>query len=108
MIKIRPTFDLDIGAYSKIAFYLYFIAFEFSVDLIPYKFRPFEFSFAIDPEHPRRYCMGFDYWTKGLALEIYAEQHVNECSFGALGIATDDYYDCRWQNYNPDLPLFEI
>lgn len=71
MIHFEPTFNLDMGAYSKVAFHLYWIEFEFSVDLVPYRFRPFDFSFKIDPWHPRRYCLGFDYMTKGLALEIF-------------------------------------
>ena len=45
MINFAPTFDLDLGAYIKLAFHLYFIEFEFSVDLIPYRFRPFAFTF---------------------------------------------------------------
>jgi len=73
MVAFEPTFDLDIGFYMKIAFHLYFIEWEFSVDLLPYKFRPFDFTLQIDPYHPKRYCFGFDYWTKGLALEIYVE-----------------------------------
>lgn len=108
MIHFEPTFDLDLGAYLKIAFHLYLINFEFSVDLMPYTFRPFDFTFAIDPMHPRRYCMGFDYFTKGLSLEIYYEQSVKECSIGAFGYFVDDWQDCVWRNYNPELPIFEI
>lgn len=108
MINFEPTFDLDLGAYAKIAFHLFFIEFEVSVDLIPYRFRPFAFSFAIDPYHPRRYCFGFDYFTKGVALEIFYSQNVRECNFGAFGYFVGDWEDCRWQKYNPALPLFEI
>lgn len=108
MITFEPTFDLDAAAYSKIAFHLWFIEFHFSVDLIPYSFRPFDFTFSIDPEHPRRYCYGFDYFTKGFALEIGTEMNVNQCDIGAFGYFVDNFYDCRWQNYNPPLPLFEI
>jgi len=96
MINFEPSVDLDIGFRIKFAFHLYFIEFEFSVDLMPYMFRPFDFIFQIDPFHPRRYCYGFDYYTKGLALEIMYEQNVMECTFGALGILVDDYKDCIW------------
>jgi hypothetical protein len=108
MINFEPTFNLDIGAYLRLEFHLYFINFEFSVNLMPYMFRPFDFTFSIDPVFPRRYCYGFDYWTKGFALQIDFDQSVKECSYGALGILVDDWNDCEWKNYNPELPLFEI
>ena len=68
MINFEPTFNLDAGAYLKLEFHLYFITFEWSVNLMPYMFRPFDFTFSIDPVYPRRYCYGFEYWTKGFAL----------------------------------------
>ena len=68
MINFEPTFNLDIGCYLVLEFHLYFINFEFSVNLMPYMFRPFDFTFSIDPVYPRRYCFGFEYWTKGFAL----------------------------------------
>ena len=68
MINFEPTFNLDAGAYLVFDIHLYFINFEFSVNLMPYMFRPFDFTFSIDPVFPRRYCYGFDYWTKGFAL----------------------------------------
>ena len=108
MINFEPTFNLDVGAYWRVEFHLYFINFEFSINLMPYKFRPFDFTIGFDPNFPRRYCFGFDYYTKGFALEVMMEQSVNECTYGAIGIATDDWHDCKWKNYNPEIPLFEI
>ena len=108
MINFEPTFNLDVGAYLKFELHLYFINFEFSVNLMPYMFRPFDFTFAIDPEFPRRYCYGFDYWTKGFALQIEMDQSVKECTYGALGYLVDDWNDCKWQHYKPELPIFEI
>ena len=108
MINFEPTLDLDLGLYMKVAFHLYFIEFEFEVNLMPYIFRPFDFTFQIDPFNPKRYCFAFDYFTKGLALEVFFEQSVKECTYGAVGIAIDDWHDCVWHNYNPEIPIFEI
>ena len=94
MINFEPNLDLDLGFKIAFSFHLYFISWEFSIDLMPYKFRPFDFVFQIDAFPPRRYCFGFDYFTKGLALEIMLEQNVHECSVGLLGIAVDDWNDC--------------
>lgn len=108
MISFEPTFNLDAGLYAKFAIHLHFINLEWSVNLMPYRFRPFDLTFKLDPNFPRRYCYGFDYWTKGFALEIFFEQSVKECTYGLIGIATGDWNDCEWKNYNPELPLFEI
>ena len=45
MVNFEPTFDLDAGVYMKLAFHLWWIEFKFDVNLIPYKFRPFDFTF---------------------------------------------------------------
>ena len=108
MINFEPTFDLDLAALIKLEFHLYFINFNFEIAIVPYRFRPFSFTFQLDPQNNRRYCFSFDYMTKGLLLEVNYEQDVWECNFGAFGVLVDDYYDCRWMNYNPELPIFEI
>ena len=46
--------------------------------------------------------------TKGLLLEVNYEQEVWECNFGAFGVLVDDWYDCTWMKYKPQLPIFEI
>ena len=36
------------------------------------------------------------------------DQTVKECTYGALGVLVDDWSDCKWQHYRPELPIFEI
>ena len=52
MVNFEPTFDLDLAALIKLEFHLYFIDLNFEVAIVPYRFRPFSFTFQMDPQHP--------------------------------------------------------
>ena len=48
MVNFEPTFDLDLAALIKLEFHLYFINLNFEVALVPYRFRPFSFTFQFE------------------------------------------------------------
>ena len=95
---------------TNFTLHLAYYELSFSLDLDAYKFTPFDFLVRWDPLEKERYCLGFDFYTLGPTASANIAQNVMECNFGGVGLLAGniDPADCKWRNYSPNIPLYEI
>lgn len=108
MVRFSPTYEFEASGELAAEIHLAFADFIFRLVLEAYNFTPFDFLMWVDPYNPKRYCVGFEYYTTGLRAYVNLEQHIDECYLGGFGFLNEDRLDCYWRTYKPELAVYEI
>ena len=106
-LVVNPQFFIIPGARSQLKISLFnLIEWDLLLKFVGYKATFIDASYVQDLDDFSNLCYGLDWSTKGFFVEAEISLNVKECTFGIMGLQTNDFYDCQWVNYIPSMPAY--
>ena len=128
LLVFNPNAFVELSTRNYLKFKLGIIEWTVNVDFTGYRITPVDYQATWDLDHKKDWCHSVGAVQDVFDFDIKIEQRVYECYLGLIGLfvgtidpsddddpertattsATtgDDFRDCAWHRYYPELPMF--
>ena len=73
-----------------------------------FQYTPGIYTAKVDVVNYNQFCQSAGWTAKGVSLSIKSQFDVDECALGLGGLFINQPFDCTWQNYFINYPIYDI
>ena len=109
-LVINPSAFAEIASHNSFTVHMGNFQYSILLDIIGYRWTPFDVEFLMDMDYPRDYCYGVSALRDAGDVEMFVQSRINECNYGLWGKYVEspaDGSDCWWRRYYPQVPIWK-